>query len=173
MPNPVGPTSMLPFFSTEIYSFIHKRKSSQSSQMQISAFPFCFPACVIILHIIIYWYKYIYIPQIFWPNQLSDQTLWCMWTGKQQWTILLAPMGVLASGSSHAWPSNQPPIDTSRNLCHTCLQSRLQTSPTAPHKSYPKFGTLGQLLKIPPLSPQNLHSVGGRRGPRVFFVTLR
>ena len=53
------------------------------------------------------------------------------------------------------------------------LQSRLQTSPTAPHKSYPKFGTLGQLLKIPPLSPQNLHSVGGRRGPRVFFVTLR
>ena len=45
MPNPVGPTSMLPFFSTEIYSFIHKKKSSQSSQMEVSAFPFCFPTC--------------------------------------------------------------------------------------------------------------------------------
>ena len=28
----------------------------------------------------------------------------------------LAPMGVLAPGSAHAWPSAQPPIDTSGNL---------------------------------------------------------
>ena len=32
-------------FSTEIYSFIDKRKSSKSSQMEVSAFPFCFPTC--------------------------------------------------------------------------------------------------------------------------------
>ena len=42
-------------------------------------------------------------------------------------------MGVLADGS--AWP----PIDTSRNLLRTCLQSHLKTSPPTPQKSYPKF----------------------------------
>ena len=30
-----------------------------------------------------------------------------------------------------------------------------------------RFGTLGQLLNIPPLSTQNLHGRGGRGGPRI------
>ena len=38
----------------------------------------------------------------------------------------LAPMGVLASGCAHARPSAWPPIDTSGNFRHTCLQSNLQ-----------------------------------------------
>ena len=35
---------------------------------------------------------------------------------KKERTILLGPMGVLAPGSVHAWPSAQPPIVTSRNF---------------------------------------------------------
>jgi hypothetical protein len=34
----------------------------------------------------------------------------------------------------------------------------------------PSFRTLGQLLKLPPFSAQNLHSAGGRRGPRFLLL---
>ena len=49
---------------------------------------------------------------------------------------------------------------------YTWLQSHLQTSPPTPLKSYLKFGTLGQLLKIPPFSN---HSAGERGGPNIFW----
>ena len=38
---------------------------------------------------------------------------------------------------------------------------QLQTSSPTPQKSYPRFGALGQLFKIPPFPPKNLHSAGG------------
>jgi hypothetical protein len=48
-----------------------------------------------------------------------------------------------------------PPIDNSRNF---------------PAHIYPNpFGTLGQLLKIPPFSAKKCHSAGGRVGPDFFF----
>ena len=31
-------------------------------------------------------------------------------------------MGVLAPGSAHAWPSTEPPIDTSGNFVHVVLE---------------------------------------------------
>jgi hypothetical protein len=49
------------------------------------------------------------------------------------------PMGVLASGSAHARPSAQPPIEASEIFRPMYLQSHLQTSPPTPRKSYPKF----------------------------------
>ena len=51
--------------------------------------------------------------------------------------IPLAPMGVLAPGSAHARPS--------------ALQSHIQTSPTTPQKSYPKFRNPRTTFEITPL----------------------
>jgi hypothetical protein len=56
----------------------------------------------------------------------------------------LAPMGVLARGSAHARPSTRPPIDT--HVCRVTFKHLPE-----PLGSYIwSFGTLGQLLEIPP-----------------------
>ena len=34
----------------------------------------------------------------------------------------------------------------------------------------PSFGSLGQLLKLPPFSAKKCHSAGGKGGPRIFFL---
>jgi hypothetical protein len=38
-----------------------------------------------------------------------------------------------------------------------------------PFRSHIRFGTIGQLLKIPTLSAQKCHSAGGRRGPWILY----
>jgi hypothetical protein len=61
-------------------------------------------------------------------------------------------MGVLAPRSAHARPSARPPIDTSGNFWHTCLQSHLQTSPpsssTCRFSSEFAYGSLREELSL-------------------------
>ena len=61
----------------------------------------------------------------------------------------LALMGVLAPGSAHAWPSTQPPIDTSGNFsAHMFAKSASKTS-LNPFRSHTQiFKTLEQLLNF-------------------------
>ena len=74
--------------------------------------------------------------------------------------------GSLLPGPCTLDPPLSPPSTPAEICRHACLQSHLQKSPPTPQKYYPKFGTLGQLLKIPPFSN---HSAGERGGPNIFF----
>jgi hypothetical protein len=65
-------------------------------------------------------------------------------------------MGVLASGSAHTRPPARPSIDTS-GLTFKHLPQPLRSHIRS-------FGALGQLLIIPPLSPQIYNSAGVGRG---------
>ena len=76
----------------------------------------------------------------------------------------LAPIGVLAPVSEHAGPSAQ----------HACLQSRLQTSPPTPQKSYLKFRnsttSLSWIFLILPDFPVKIGLIGGEGGvPEIIF----
>ena len=75
--------------------------------------------------------------------------------------ILLAPMGVLAPGSAHAWPSAQPPSTPAEifraHICKVFFKHLAQSL----RSHFRSFGTLGQLLKKLSLSTQNLLSAGG------------
>ena len=63
----------------------------------------------------------------------------------------LAQMGVLTPGSALARPFARPPSTPAEFFRRTCLQSHLQTSPSTPQKSYPKFRNPRKtFLKKPP-----------------------
>jgi hypothetical protein len=64
-------------------------------------------------------------------------------------------MGVLAPGSAHARPSALPPIDTSRNF---------------PAPVSAEWPSAFKTVKISPFSGQNRVILGGRGGPRNFFL---
>ena len=67
-------------------------------------------------------------------------------------------MGVLVAASAHARPSAHSPIDTSGKVAFKHLPQPLRSHIRS-------FGTLGQLLKIPPLSTPCIVVQGGRVGP--------
>jgi hypothetical protein len=79
----------------------------------------------------------------------------------------LAPMGFLAHGSAHARPSTRTLAEIFRDKC---LQSNLQHLPQPLRSHIQSFGTLGQLLKIPPLTPQIYDSAGSRWGSLNSFL---
>jgi hypothetical protein len=78
-------------------------------------------------------------------------------------------MGVLAPGSAHARPSDQPPSTLVEIFRHTCLQSHLQTSHPTPQKSYLKFLNPRTTYENAPLTPNIFDSAGGRGCPRIFL----
>ena len=83
--------------------------------------------------------------------------------------IPLAAMGVLATGSAHAGPSGRPPIDTSRNFSDACVCRVTFKHLPQPLRSHIRsFGTLGQLLKIPPCPPKDVIVGGVGRVPEFF-----
>ena len=74
-------------------------------------------------------------------------------------------MGVLAPGSAHARPTTRRPIDMSeKNSLHVFAKSPSNISPTALNSHIRSFGTLGQLLKIPPIFPPKYSIVQGVGG---------
>ena len=79
-------------------------------------------------------------------------------------------MGVLATGSANARPSCSPPIDTRRNFPAHVYRVTFKNLPQPLRSHIRSFGTLGQLLNLPPLSPQICGSAGGRGGPRLFWL---
>jgi hypothetical protein len=96
-------------------------------------------------------------------------------------------MGVLAPGSAHARPSARPPIDMRGNFpAHMSAESPFENNPLCPPKYsivqgvgggspiifrvwdphifvtwglMPSVGTIGQLLKLPPLSCAPKYSI--------------
>ena len=69
----------------------------------------------------------------------------------------LAPMGVLAPGSAHADPLLGPPSTLAEIVRHPCLQSGLRPSKRS-KSAFSQF------------SGQNRVILGGRGGPRFFFL---
>ena len=79
-------------------------------------------------------------------------------------TIPLMPMGVLATRCAH--PPLGPSIHISENVTpHVSEESPSNISPN-PSSHIRSFGTLGQLLKIPPCPPTNFIAGGGHSGPK-------
>ena len=75
-------------------------------------------------------------------------------------------MGVLAHRSAHARPSAQPPIFMGKKCqLHVSAESPSNIYPQPLRSHFRSFGTLGQLLKIPPLSGHKCNSAGGRGEP--------
>ena len=70
-----------------------------------------------------------------------------------------ADMGSSLPGLHTLDPPLSPPSTLAKNFRRTCLQNHLQTSPSTPRSHIRSFGTVGQLSKIPPLSPQIYDSV--------------
>ena len=66
-------------------------------------------------------------------------------------------LGVLAPGSVHARPSARPPINTIGNFSgtHVCRVT-FKHLPQPLRSHIRSFGTIGQLLKIPPFPPKNI-----------------
>ena len=67
-------------------------------------------------------------------------------------------------------PPLGPPSTLGEIFRHTCLQSHIQTSPPTPQKSYTKFRNPRTTFEISPFSGQNRVILGGRGGPRIFFL---
>ena len=152
-------------FSTEIYSFIDKRKSSKSSQMEVSAFPFCFPTCSLpqstcynsahYSKLFVHTNIFIF-PKYFGLTNYRTKPYGACGLGNNSEQFCWRRWGSLLPGLCMLDPQPSPQSTPVEIFWRTCLQSRLQTSPPTPHKSYPKFRNHRTTFENTPLVPPKL-----------------